>query len=105
MLFCESDAAKALGYTNPSKALSDHCKGVTKRYTPTTSGEQEVEGILLNCKDRREYPLRYMNLPGISEIDFRRRKDEFLNCKISFVNLKFDLQHLIKVHNWYRTRL
>ena len=31
VLFCGSDVAKALGYANPSKALSDHCKGVTKR--------------------------------------------------------------------------
>ena len=38
VLFCGSDVAKALGYKNPSKALSDHCKGITKRYTPTKSG-------------------------------------------------------------------
>ena len=44
-LFCGSDVAKALGYKNPSKALSDHCKGVTKRYTPTTSGQQEMNFI------------------------------------------------------------
>lgn len=42
VLFCGTDIAKALGYSNPSKAISDHCKqgGITKRYTPTTSGEQ-----------------------------------------------------------------
>ena len=45
VLFCGSDVAKALGYTNPSKALSDHCRGVTKRYTPTKSGEQEMSFI------------------------------------------------------------
>lgn len=27
--FCGSDVAKALGYANVSKALKDHCKGVT----------------------------------------------------------------------------
>lgn len=32
--FVASDIAKALGYTNPSKAINDHCKGVTKRYIP-----------------------------------------------------------------------
>ena len=26
------DVCKALGYTNPNKAMNDHCKGVTKRY-------------------------------------------------------------------------
>lgn len=33
VLFCGSDIAKALGYTNPQKALRDHCKedGVTFR--------------------------------------------------------------------------
>lgn len=45
VLFCGSDVAKALGYTNSSKALSDHCKGVTKRYTPTKSGTQEMSFI------------------------------------------------------------
>lgn len=34
VLFCGSDVAKALGYKNPSKALSDHCRCVTKRYIP-----------------------------------------------------------------------
>ena len=33
VLFCGVDIAKALGYSNPSKALNDHCKGdLTKRY-------------------------------------------------------------------------
>ena len=37
-LFCAKDIAVALGYTNPSKALKDHCKGVTKRYPLETAG-------------------------------------------------------------------
>lgn len=44
-LWCGSDVAKALGYTNPCKAISDHCKGVTKRYTPTNSGIQKMSFI------------------------------------------------------------
>ena len=44
-LFCGANVAKALGYKNPSKALGDHCKGVTKRYTPTKGGEQEMNFI------------------------------------------------------------
>jgi prophage antirepressor-like protein len=38
--------AKALGYTNPAKALADHCKGVTKRYTPTSSVAQMMSYIM-----------------------------------------------------------
>ena len=38
VLFCAADVARALGYTNTSKAISDHCKGVTKRYIPTKKG-------------------------------------------------------------------
>lgn len=30
--FCGKDVAAALGYTNPNKAIKDHCCGVTKRY-------------------------------------------------------------------------
>ena len=34
VLFCGSDVANALGYTNTRKALSDHCRCVTKCYIP-----------------------------------------------------------------------
>ncbi|OUQ39193.1 BRO family protein [Faecalibacterium sp. An121] len=33
-LFCGLDVAKALGYKNNRKALTDHCRCVTKRYAP-----------------------------------------------------------------------
>ena len=59
-LFCGSDVAKALGYKNPSKALSDHCKGITKRYTPTKSGTQEMnfipEGDIYRLAAKSELP-------------------------------------------------
>lgn len=41
-LFCGTDACKALVYKNQSKALNDHCKGVTKRYIPTSGGKQQA---------------------------------------------------------------
>ena len=34
VLFCASDIAKSLGYRNPRKAISDHCRYVTKRDIP-----------------------------------------------------------------------
>lgn len=43
--FVASDVAKALGYSNPRKAVADHCKGVTKRDTPTSSGIQSISYI------------------------------------------------------------
>ncbi len=45
VLFCASDVAKALGYTNIHGTLSRHCRGVLKRYTPTSSGDQELSYI------------------------------------------------------------
>lgn len=45
VLFCGSDAAKALGYSNPRDALARHCRGVVKRDTPTESGTQEMSFI------------------------------------------------------------
>lgn len=45
VLFCGNDVANALGYAVPRKALFDHCKGVLKRNTPTTGGEQEMSFI------------------------------------------------------------
>lgn len=35
--FVAKDVAEALGYTNPSKAVGDHCKGVTRRYPLRTT--------------------------------------------------------------------
>ena len=43
--FLGTDVAKALGYSNPRKAILDHCKGVTKRDTPTSSGVQSMSYI------------------------------------------------------------
>ena len=43
--FVGTDVAKALGYSNPRKAILDHCKGVTKRDTPTSSGIKSMSYI------------------------------------------------------------
>ena len=43
--FVATDVATALGYSNPRKAIKDHCKGVTKRDTPTSSGTQSMSYI------------------------------------------------------------
>ena len=45
VLFCGSDIAKALGYSNANKAILDHCKGITKRDTPTAGGIQSMSFI------------------------------------------------------------
>lgn len=44
-LFCGSDIAKALGYTNPNKAINDHCRAITKRSTPISGKMQEINFI------------------------------------------------------------
>lgn len=44
VLFCASDVAKALGYSNPSKAIGDHCRYLTKCYVPhPQSPNKEIE--------------------------------------------------------------
>lgn len=41
--FVGKDVCLVLGYTNPAKAMSDHCKGITKRYPlATAGGKQEI---------------------------------------------------------------
>lgn len=42
-LFCLTDVAKALKYSNPAKAVIDHCKGVTILETPTNGGIQRMK--------------------------------------------------------------
>ncbi|MEY8284604.1 BRO family protein [Lachnospiraceae bacterium 50-23] len=45
ILFCGTDIAAALGYTNPRKAVRDHTRGGTKCSTPTASGNQTMTFI------------------------------------------------------------
>ena len=44
--FVGIDVARALGYSNPSKAVTQHCKGVTKLGIPSKGGKQETNCIL-----------------------------------------------------------
>lgn len=39
IFFVASDVANMLGYKNPRKAVSDHCRCVTKRYVPHPQGK------------------------------------------------------------------
>lgn len=41
-LFCGSDVARILGYNEPHKAITRHCKGGMKRPIPTNGGMQET---------------------------------------------------------------
>ena len=40
VLFCAADVAKALGYTNPNKAVNDHCRAI---YALTVQSIKEVQ--------------------------------------------------------------
>ena len=57
-LFCASDVANALGYSNSRKAVSDHCAHVTKRYMVSyttnqygTTTKQTVEASFIPESD------------------------------------------------------
>lgn len=60
VLFCGSDVAKALGYSNAPDALKRHCKGIVKRDTPTKSGIQKMlfipEGDIYRLAAKSELP-------------------------------------------------
>lgn len=43
IFFVASDVANMLGYKNPRKAVSDHCRCVTKRYVPHPQGKGILE--------------------------------------------------------------
>ena len=46
-----------------------------------------AEGIWLNCQSHRKYPYAILNLPGISERTFRRRKESFLSEIAKFLEI------------------
>ena len=39
-LFVGEDICEALGFANPTKAMNDYCKGLTKRYPLQTAGSR-----------------------------------------------------------------
>ncbi|OZV12279.1 hypothetical protein CIW83_09270 [Tissierella sp. P1] len=58
--FVGIDIARALGYSNPSKAIIQHCKGVTKMGIPSKGGIQETnvipEGDIYRLITKSELP-------------------------------------------------
>ena len=50
-LFCAKDVAVALGYTNPNKAVRDHCNGGTKRYPITDQLGRTQEAVFITEPD------------------------------------------------------
>lgn len=43
--FCASDVAKALGYSNPNKAVNDHCRAIVKRPIKISGKMQDINFI------------------------------------------------------------
>ena len=43
--FPATECAKLLGYSNPEKAIRDHCKGVNESFTPSGGGKQKTRYI------------------------------------------------------------
>lgn len=58
--FPATACAKILGYTNPQKAIRDHCKGVNETFTPSNGGKQIMriipEGDLYRLIIRSKLP-------------------------------------------------
>lgn len=58
VLFCGKDVAHALGYVITSKAINDHCKGVSKMEVPTNGGPQQMlfipEGDVYRLKEKQD---------------------------------------------------
>ena len=61
--FCGKDVCDILGYQNSRLTIQKHCKtgGVSKRYTPTQSAEQEIT---------------YINEPNLYRLIIKSRKPE-----------------------------
>jgi prophage antirepressor-like protein len=45
LYFPATECATILGYTNPHKAIRDHCKGVNESFTPSAGGVQKTKYI------------------------------------------------------------
>ena len=65
--FVAKDVAETLGYTNPNKAVGDHCKGVTKRYPLRTAGG--VQEIRLIAEPDLYRLIAHSRLPAAQEFE------------------------------------
>lgn len=94
ILFCGSDVAKLLGYNEPHKAVSWHCKGAKKYHIPTSGGkqnvifitEQEVFYLIQSCKTITKFKkskiiewLKQINLVNVNFVPSSRNEIEFMS--------------------------
>lgn len=69
VLFCALDIASSLGYTNPRKAIGDHCRCVTKRYVPhPQSPDKQIEMSFIPESDVYRLIIR-SKLPAAEEFE------------------------------------
>ena len=61
VLFCGTDVARALGYSNPRDAVSRHCRGVVKR-----------DGVSLTTNQRGKTTEQTVEMSFIPESDLYR---------------------------------
>ena len=66
ILFKANDVALALGYTNPQKAVRDHCKGVNVLFTPT----ENQYGTVVN------QPTKYISESDVYRLVMRSKLPE-----------------------------
>lgn len=67
--FIASDVTKALGYTNSSKAIKDHCRWVTKRYVPhPQSADKKIEVNIIPQGDVMRLAAK-SELPGAEKFE------------------------------------
>lgn len=103
-LFCANDVCAALGYVNPRKAVADHVDegDVTKRDTPTTSGNQLISYVnesglyalifgskLESAKEFKRWVTSEV-LPSI-----RKTGGYFTNIQAPDLKLKFELAKMM----------
>ena len=65
--FVGKEVAERLGYTNPAKAMGDHCRGVTKRYPILDALGRSQEARILHAEEylRKRDPEALKVLPKV----------------------------------------
>lgn len=73
--FLANDVCAILGYTNPRKAIADHCrpKGVSKRDTLVECGVTNRDAT---SKARKSQEMTYINEPNLYRLIIKSRKPE-----------------------------
>ncbi len=104
--FVGKDVCALLGYSNPNKAMKDHCKGITKRYPLSTSGGTQTVRVIgepdvmrLICGSKLPEAVRFEKWVFEEVLPTIRKTGAYIAPNIGMEQIKAIVQKLVETSN------